>query len=156
DPGHPFPHLRNKSLNIAVLLRRDLRRRSKRDPRESALAVVQVPSVLSRLVPLPGVGASHRTYQLLENLIAAHVGDLFPGFSVEQTAPCGRTRNGPLNVDEDEPEDLLPPIRDELRGRDRGAAVRLERDASAAPAIEHALAAAVNLGPSDVYRVQGP
>ena len=52
DPGHPFPHLRNKSINVAVLLRKEGRRRRK-DPRDTSLAVVQVPSVLGRLVPLP-------------------------------------------------------------------------------------------------------
>src|SRR5262252_1867595 len=67
DQGHPFPHLRNKSLNIAVLLRRDGRRR-RREPRQDALAVVQVPSVLKRLVPVPA--ASGQAYLLLEELIS--------------------------------------------------------------------------------------
>ena len=52
DPGHPFPHLRNKSLNVAVLLRREGPRR-RRNVHGTSLAVVQVPSVLSRLVPMP-------------------------------------------------------------------------------------------------------
>ena len=156
DPGHPFPHLRNKSLNLAVLLRRDARRRSKRELRESALAVVQVPSVLPRLVALPPSPGTPHTYLLLEDLIASNVGDLFPGFIVEQTTVFRLTRNWDLNVDEDESEDLLSTIQEELRRRDRGAAVRLEVDASASPALEQALAAAVNLAPSDVYRIFGP
>src|SRR5258707_15603650 len=53
DQGHPFPHLRDKSLNIAVLLRRDGRRR-RREPRQDALAGVQVPSGLQGLGPAPG------------------------------------------------------------------------------------------------------
>jgi polyphosphate kinase len=156
DPGHPFPHLRNKSLNIAVLLRREPRRRNKREIRDAALAVVQVPSVLSRLVHLPPGGNTPHTYLLLEDLIASNVGDLFPGFVVEQTAAFRLTRNWDLNVDEDESEDLLSTIQDELRRRDRGAAVRLELDAGATVALENALAAAVKLSPPDVYRVSGP
>ncbi len=153
DPGHPFPHLRNKSLNIAVVLRREGRRR-KREKVESSLAVVQVPSVLSRLVQLPA--ATGHAFLLLEELIAAHVGDLFPGFTVEQTAAFRVTRNWDLNVDEEESEDLLSTIQDELRRRDRGAAVRLEIEASASVTLEGQLTGALKLTPQDVYRVPGP
>lgn len=151
DPGHPFPHLRNKSLNIAVLLRKNDGKRRRREQGTNSLAVVQVPSVFSRLVPLPT--ASGRAYLLLENLISVHVGDLFPGFTVDQTAAFRVTRNWDLNVDEDESEDLLHTIQDELRRRDRGAAVRLELDSSASPALEQALVAAIKLSSQDVYRV---
>src|SRR5499427_10634626 len=78
DPGHPFPHLKNKSLNIAVTLRKEGGRR-RGYQREMSLAVVQVPSVLGRLVPLPST--SGRVFIPLEALIAAHVGDLFPGYA---------------------------------------------------------------------------
>src|SRR5438105_4387041 len=73
DPGHPFPHLRNKSINVAVLLRKEGRRRRK-DPRDSSLAVVQVPAVLERLVRIPS--ASGQAFALLEDIIAAFAGDL--------------------------------------------------------------------------------
>ncbi len=153
DQGHPFPHLRNKSLNIAVLLRREGRRR-KGEPRTSSFAVVQVPSVLSRLVPLPN--ESGRSYLLLEELIAIQAGELFPGFAVEQTSAFRVTRNWDLNFDEEESEDLLSTIKEELRRRDRGAAVRLELDAGASPQLEQLLTEALLVGTEDVYRAQGP
>jgi len=159
DQGHPFPHLRNKSLNLAVLLQREgrgrgRRRREQQQQAESWLAVVQVPAVLKRLVSIPS--ASGKAFLLLEELIAMHVGDLFPGYSVERTAAFRVTRNWDLNVDEDESEDLLSDIQDELRRRDRGAAVRLELDASAPESLAGRLAQALNLNAEDVYAVQGP
>ncbi|MBX7113961.1 MAG: polyphosphate kinase 1 [Myxococcaceae bacterium] len=153
DPGHPFPHLRNKSLNLAVVLRREGRRR-KKEVSETSLAVVQVPSVLSRLVPVP-VGNGH-AFLLLEELIALNVGELFPGFTVQQTAAFRLTRNWDLNVDEEESEDLLSTIQAELRRRDRGTAVRLEVDQSATATLEALLTSALKLSPPDVYRVSGP
>ncbi len=153
DPGHPFPHLRNKSLNIAVLLRKDQRRR-RRAASEVSLAVVQVPAVHARVVPVPQ--SQGRTFMLIEELIAAHVGDLFTGFRVVHTAPFRVTRNWDLNIDDEESEDLLSTVRDELRRRERGAAVRLEIDASASEELEAALVSALKLAAPDVYRVAGP
>jgi polyphosphate kinase len=153
DPVHPFPHLRNKSLNLAVLLRKEGPRKRKAG-RPISLAVVQVPSVLDRLVPLPS--ASGRSFILLEDLVAAHVGDLFPGFNVEQTSAFRVLRNWDLTLDEEESEDLLSTIQEELRRRDRGAAVRLELDAKASIDLEQSLSGALRLGPSDVYRIRGP
>ena len=155
DPGHPFPHLRNKSLNVAVLLRREGPKR-KRNVRETSLAVVQVPSVLSRLVPLPPPQGVMLAVLPLEELISLCAGDLFPGYAVEQTAAFRVTRNWDLNVDEEESADLLSTIQEELRRRDRGAAVRLEIDAAASAELETALTAALKLGTPDVYRLQGP
>jgi len=157
DQGHPFPHLRNKSLNLAVLLKREARgrgRRKKEPTGESALAVVQVPGVLRRLVAIPA--ASGKAFLLLEELIALHLGELFPGYAVERTAAFRVTRNWDLNVDEDESEDLLSTIQDELRRRDRGAAVRLEIGAGAPESLVRLLAEALNLSDADVYAVNGP
>ncbi len=153
DPAHPFPHLRNKSINVAMVVRRADRRR-KKDLTESALAVVQVPIVLPRLVPLPAKAGQE--FMLLEELIAAHAGELFPGFLVEHAAAFRVTRNWDLNIDEEESEDLLSLIQQELRRRDRGNAVRLELEKSASEMVEARLVAALRLGPLDVYRTQGP
>jgi polyphosphate kinase len=153
DPGHPFPHLRNKSLNLAMVVRRGDRRR-KKEVTESSMAVVQVPSVLPRLVTMPTTTGS--AFLLLEELISMHASDLFPGFAVEQSFTFRVTRNWDIDVDEEESIDLLASIQQELRRRDRGAAVRLEIDDSATPAIEAMLTNALKLSPSDVYRVQGP
>ena len=153
DSGHPFPHLRGKSLNIAVTVHKQGgRRRAGRA--ESALAVVQVPGVLGRLVPLPS--PTGRAYILMETLIAMHLADLFPGFSVRNTAVFRVTRNWELLLDEEDSEDLLSTIQDELRRRDRGAAVRLEIDSNAKPALITTLAGLLKLAPQDIYVVQGP
>jgi polyphosphate kinase len=153
DPGHPFPHLRNKSLNVAVLLQAE-RSRKQAKSRENHLAVVQVPAVLPRLVKLPA--EKGLVFILLEEVIAAHVGELFPGFQMKQAAAFRVTRNSDLLVDDEDTEDLLSTVQQELRRRDRGAAVRLELGAEASIDLERVLTDALNLVNRDVYRVRGP
>jgi polyphosphate kinase len=153
DPGHPFPHLRNKSLNLAVILAASSARR--RDVEAYPLAVVQVPGVMPRLVPLPAP-PGQQCFGMLGDLIAAFVDDLFPGFHAREITPFRVTRNWDLNVDEDESEDLLSTIQQELRRRERGAAVRLEVNAAASVELERELVGALKVGAADVYRVAGP
>ncbi len=155
DPGHPFPHLKNKSLNVAVLLLRPGTRRRGR-PRERLLAVVQVPMVLGRLVPLPSATPGQRAFALLGDLIETHADQLFPGFQMLRTARFRVTRNSDLLVDEEETEDLLSTIQAELRRRDLGDAVRLELAADAAPELETILSRAIKVGKDDVYRIISP
>ncbi len=155
DPGHPFPHLRNRSLNIAVILSRAQGKRRTRVPKEQLLAVVQVPMVLGRLVRLPSE-PGRQAFALLGDVISAYVGDLFPGYEVRQTARFRVTRNSDLLVDEEESEDLLNTIQEELRRRELGAAVRLELSATASPEIEQMLTTALKVDPADIYRVQSP
>jgi polyphosphate kinase len=155
DPGHPFPKLRNKSLNIAVLLwKQQPKKRGQKGPRENLLAVVQVPSVLRRLVALPST--SGRAYCLLGELIEAHVGELFPGYEVKQTARFRVTRNSDLLVDEEESEDLMSTIQQELRRRELGAAVRLELASTATVDLEQMLIEALKVHSADVYRIRCP
>src|SRR4051812_10354552 len=118
DPGHPFPNLRNRSLNLAVRLRR-----RRRNP---SLGVVQVPSVLARLLPLPNPPAGTMRVAWLEDVIALHVASLFPGTAIETCYPFRVTRNWDLNLDEEDADDLLKLIEKEVRRRDKGNAVRLE------------------------------
>jgi polyphosphate kinase len=134
-------------------LRKEGRRRRK-DPRDSNLAVVQVPAVLERLVRIPS--ASGQAFALLEDIIAAFAGDLFPGYAVKQATAFRVTRNWDLDIDEEESEDLLNTVRDELRRRDRGAAVRLELTGDAPPDLAQALAGALKLAEQDIYRVRCP
>jgi polyphosphate kinase len=155
DPGHPFPHLRNRSLNIAVILSKSSGRRRTRVPKEQLLAVVQVPMVLGRLVRLPSE-PGRQSFALLGDVISAYVGDLFPGYEVRQTARFRVTRNSDLLVDEEESEDLLSTIQEELRRRELGAAVRLELSASASPEVEEMLATSLKVDKADIYRVASP
>ncbi len=148
DPGHPFPHLRNKSLNLAV------RFASPAPGARLRHGVVPVPSVLPRLVEVPDGG--RRTYVLLEDVIARHVAQLFPGMPVEGCWAFRVTRNWDLSIDEEEAEDLLVTIEREVRRRDRGSAVRLEIAAQAEQHLSDYLVRALKLGPGDVYRLDGP
>jgi polyphosphate kinase len=154
DPGHPFPHLRNKSLNLAVVLQRDGRKR-RAGSAPGGLAVVQVPTVLSRLVPVPA-GEGRSAYLLLEDLIGLFLAELFPGFAVEHKAAFRVTRNWDLNVDEEESEDLMSTIQEELRRRDRGMAVRLELNQNATLALEASLRQSLGLTHEDLYRSEAP
>jgi polyphosphate kinase len=155
DPGHPFPHLRNRSLNLAVILAKSQGKRRTRTPKEQLLAVVQVPMVLGRLVRLPSEPGK-QAFTLLGDLIAAHAGDLFPGYDVKQTAMFRVTRNSDLLVDDEESEDLLSTMQEELRRRELGAAVRLELGSGASPDIERWLATSLKIDSADIYRIQAP
>ena len=124
DPGHPFPQVRNRSLNLGVMFMRE-------GTLEHGFGVVQVPPMLPRLLPITGVKTptdqpAARAYVLLEDLIARHVSTIFPDVRVEGLYVFSVTRNFDIEVDEEEAEDLLQSIQQELRRRERGNAVRLE------------------------------
>ena len=150
DPGHPFPHLRNNSLNLAVAFQREVR-----DEDAPGLGVVAVPLGIPRLVPLHST--SQRSYVLLEDMIALHVAQIFPMQRIEGCWPFRVTRNWDLALDEEDAEDLLQTIQQELRRRDRGNAVRLNIHESTAPRVVAYLAKALRLDPEhDVYLVPAP
>jgi polyphosphate kinase len=153
DQGHPFPALRNRSLNLAVLLHKERQRVARRS---TIIAVVQVPSVLPRLVEVPPMPPYRAAFVLLEDLITMHVGELFPGFRVVSSSPFRVTRDSDLTIDEDEADDLLKTIQKELRRRDRGHAVRLEIAADALPEVQTFLRQALRLEKQDVYATSGP
>ena len=150
DPGHPFPHVHNKSLNIALLVEGGTPNQL-----QELFAVVQVPAVLDRVVILPGSTEPIR-FVLLEDVIAAHLGTLFGGVRVVGHTVFRVTRNTDLEIDEDDAEDLLQTIEETLRQRMRGDAVRLEIAAGADERFEQMLRYALDVQSRDVYRVAGP
>jgi polyphosphate kinase len=150
DPGHPFPHVHNKSLNIALLVER-----KHANQLQELFAVVQVPAVLDRVVLLPGSPDRVR-FVLLEDVIAAHLGTLFGGFRVLGHTVFRVTRNTDLTIDEDDAEDLLQTIEEHLRQRLHGDAVRLEIADAADERFVQMLVGALDLHDRDVYRVAGP
>jgi polyphosphate kinase len=161
DPGHPFPHLRNKSLNVCLFLRRRTQERPRRGRARArpetlteslSLAVVQVPSVMSRLVKLPS--STGTAWLPLEQLISMHAADLFPGFQIAEAAAFRVTRNWDIAVDEEEQEDLLKAVQEELRRRDRGLAIRLEISHSSSAEMERTLARMLRIETWEIYRVQ--
>jgi len=148
DPGHPFPHVPNKSLHLIVMLRGE-------EPGEPAFAVVQVPDVLPRIIPVEGEG-ERGTFVLLGDIIAANAGNLFRGFRLQGAWPFRVIRNHDLTIDEEEAEDLLETIREEVRRRDRGKAVVLEVASAMAPQAVEFLRAATSVAPERVMSCDGP
>lgn len=154
DPGHPFPHLRNKSLNLGVMFQREA-------AVEVAFGVVQVPMMLARLLEVSGVknddgSPARHAFVLLEDLIARHVGTIFPSVRLRGVYVFRVTRNFDLEIDEEEGEDLLQTIQQELRRRERGNAVRLEVAGEPTAASLAKLVKALKLDPErDVYRTTG-
>ncbi len=154
DPGHPFPHVRNRSLNLGVMFQREA-------GSDAGFAVVQVPLMLPRLLEVQGVKTAAGTpavhaFVLLEDLIARHVSVIFPGVRIAGVYTFRVTRNFDLEIDEEEAEDLLQTIQQELRRRERGNAVRLEVSGEPSEISLHKLAKALKLDPErDVYRHNG-
>src|SRR5690606_16855847 len=121
DAYRPFPMLLNKSINLAVVLE---------DRNEEAevrykTAIVQVPSVIDRLVQLDATAGNERIV-LLEDIISHFIGKLFHGFTVKSVSVFRITRNADMTIHEEGARDLLKEIEKELRKRKWGAAVRLE------------------------------
>jgi polyphosphate kinase len=143
DPVHPFPHLLNKTLNLAVLLRRP------QHP-ERLFAVVQVPSVLPRFVTLPSPPGRYLLVPL-ETVIRLHMPELFPGMEMDDATAFRVSRNSEYEIDDDEVEDLLKTIEEEVRKRRRGFAVRLEIEAGAPDEVGQFLMGALDLDANDVY-----
>ena len=150
DPGHPFPHVHNKSLNIALLVER----KNGGLPRRH-FAVVQVPAVLDRVMIVSRAEKKVR-FILLEDVIAEHLGELFGHLKVVSHTVFRVTRNNDLSIEEDEAEDLLETIEESLRQRMRSDPVRLEIAADASDLFVEMLTEAHDLEPRDVYRVDGP
>jgi polyphosphate kinase len=184
DPAHPFPHLLNKSLNLALSLRRP-------GDANSLYAVVQVPGVMQRFVALPGTkpqesGIIGREASMkkpdpsssngpllpeptpdarplvpahafipLEEVIRLHLADLFPGMELGRAAAFRLTRDSEYELD-DEVDDLLEEIEAHVKARRRGHPVRLEIEAGAPADLEQFLTEGLKLNPVDVYQIPGP
>jgi polyphosphate kinase len=145
DPGHPFPYISNLSLNLAVLVR---------DPSslERRFARVKVPNLLPRFVVLP----DGERYVPLEQVIAEHLGRLFPGMVIERHHPFRVTRNADLTLEEDEADDLLAAVEIELRRRRFGRAVRLEVSPDMDEETLALLVRELDVDDEDVYVIDGP
>jgi len=152
DPGHPFPHVHNKSLNIALVVKR---RNGGQKPGRH-FAVVQVPALLDRVVIVSTHGEGRVRFVLLEDIIARHLGELFGGLRVVSHTVFRVTRNTDLTIEEEDAEDLLEMIEESLRQRRRSDPVRLEISADADDAFVEMLTGAHDLEARDVYRLPGP
>jgi polyphosphate kinase len=149
DPAHPFPHVLNKALCVAFLLRRRGRRSS------SYLGVVTVPRKLPRLVRVPGSGKTI-DYVFLHDLVASHARNLYRGYEVLSIGAFRVTRNSNLYLHEEEARNLLETVDSQVHSRRKGDVVRLEVDAEAAPEIVEPLRTRFGLRDWQVFKTNGP
>ncbi|HOX24479.1 MAG TPA: polyphosphate kinase 1 [Candidatus Krumholzibacteria bacterium] len=157
DPGHPFPHVSNRSLNLAV---------SVRDPQgEEHFARLKVPSLLPRLVPLKrssggerrdGTIPQHHWFVWIEQLIAAHMASLFPGMQVAGADAFRLLRDADIEIQELEAGDLLETMSERIYDRQFGDAVRLETAASMPDENRRILISNLGLDPKDEISLDGP
>jgi polyphosphate kinase len=146
DPAHPFPYISNLSLNLAVVVR---------DPGTAAtrFARVKVPALLPRFLQV----GERQTFVPIEQVIAAHLHELFPGMEVAQHHTFRITRNADLELEEDEAEDLLKAVEENIRQRRLSRmVVRLEVDESIDEDSLSLLRRELALHPNDVYKVSRP
>jgi polyphosphate kinase len=158
DPAHPSPRYHNRSLYLAVMLRRQ----SGLGPKH-LFAVVQLPQVLPRLVPV-GQG-DEQDFILLEDAVAARLPELFGGFEVLSSTTFRITRDSDIELLEQESDDMLRVIEDRLKARQRGQAVRLEVSAKADEDLIREIVEAEKIHEaeegspdsySEIYRIPGP
>lgn len=152
DSSRPFPLIRNKSLNIAALVQK------KGDEKEKDLefAMVQVPSVLPRIVELPeGEDGEHRVI-LLEEIIERNMKDLFLNYNIVSAHPFRIMRNADFTLDEEEAEDLLVEIQKQLKKRQWGEVIRLEVEEKVDRRLLKILKRELSVGEEDIYEINGP
>ncbi len=149
DPARPFPFISNMSLNLAVILRRE-------DGTEH-FARVKVPSMLPRLIPIAGdAGDGGLVLVWLEQVVAAHLSELFPGVEILETHPFRVTRDADIAIQELEAADLLETVEHFIRRRRFGSVVRLVVDSTMPAYIRSILTRNLEIGPDDVYQVELP
>jgi polyphosphate kinase len=152
DPSHPFPQVINKALNFVIQL-------TGKDAfgRASTIAVLKVPRVLPRVIPMPGqLAPGKQAFVLLSSIIRAHLEDVFPGRGIAGVSQFRVTRDSDLWVDEREVRNLRQALRMELTQRHFGNAVRLEVLRACPPNLEQLLREQFQLPNEAVYRVDGP
>ncbi|CAG0957320.1 partial polyphosphate kinase, partial [Anaerolineae bacterium] len=157
DPGRPFPHISNLSLNLAVAIK-DKHGRER-------FARVKVPPIFSRTLSLTQIyqqydGAARsdhaHTYIWLEDLISAHLDMLFPGMTVTSASAFRVTRNNDIEIAEEEASDLLESVEDIVRQRRFGPVVRLEVVDDMPEPIRTLLMENLEVAPDDIYVMPAP
>jgi polyphosphate kinase len=160
DPGHPFPHISNLSINLAVVIN---------DPQHGRrFARLKVPSTFPRLLRIPSeetaddyqslglAQAMSSNFVWLEEVVSANLDMLFPGVKIEAAYPFRVTRDADPEIEEDEASDLLVAIEESVRQRHFGSAVRLEVDDTMPEQVRDILITNLGLAPYQVYTVDGP
>ncbi|WP_030911063.1 RNA degradosome polyphosphate kinase [Streptosporangium amethystogenes] len=144
DPAHPFPYISGLSLNLAVTVRNP-------STGNTVFARVKVPSRLPRFVT-----ASMNRFVPLEDVIAAHLGQLFKGMEIVEHHAFRVTRNEDLDVDEDVTENLMQALERELLKRRFGPPVRLEVEDTITPEVLDLLVDELGVAEYEICRLPGP
>jgi len=159
DPGHPFPHISNLSVNLAVVVD---------DPDAGErFARLKVPHMFPRLMGVPAAKRKEgidglrlevgtRSFVWLEEVVAANLDLLFPGLEIVAAYPFRVTRDADVDIEEDEAADLLAAMADVVGQRHFGSAVRLEIDAAMPQRIRDTLVSNLEVQPFQVYEMQRP
>jgi polyphosphate kinase len=149
-PGHPFPHISNLSLNLAVVVR---------DPQVGErFARMKIPGVLPRFVPCPapeGAEPGHVYFVWLEALIMANLPMLFAGLQVVESHPFRVTRDADIEIQEDDASDLLRTVELGLQRRHFGDVCRLEVNTSMPERLRTLLVDHLLMDAADVYAIEG-
>jgi polyphosphate kinase len=148
DPSHPFPYISGLSLNLAVLVREP-------GAGTERFARVKVPNNVRRFVDVKDARADS-AYLPMEELIAAHLGMLFPGLDIVEQHLFRVTRNTDLEVEEDRDEDLLQALERTLTKRRFGPAVRLEVTDTITPRVLELLIEEIDVPAEDVLMIPAP
>ncbi len=157
DPGHPFPHISNLSLNLAVLIRDE--------QRGQHFARIKVPNTLPRFVPIKRSSGSvrkdgtvpyHHYFTWLEQVIAANLDALFPGMEILEAHPFRVTRDADMEIQELEAGDLLETMEESVRQRRFGSVVRVTVNDAMPGHIRSILIENLALDRNDIYTLYGP
>jgi polyphosphate kinase len=157
DPGHPFPHISNLSLSLAIVIR-DRKGHEK-------FARLKVPDTLPRLLPIKrssggvrrdGTIAHHHYFVWLEQVIAANLALLFPGMEVVSVHPFRIIRDADIEIQEIEADDLLETMQQSIRRRKFGSVVQVSVYETMPENVRELLAENLEISLGDVYTLSGP
>lgn len=164
DASRPFPLVRNKTLNIAALIRKRKEETSKKKKKDVYLgnvdkdmdfAMVQVPSVLPRIVEIP-TESEERKIIYLEDIIEKNIDKLFLNYEVISAATFRVMRNAEFKLDEDDASDLLEEIKKKLKKRQWGEAIRLEAEERMDASLLNFLKNELSVDEEDIFKINGP
>ncbi len=157
DPSHPFPHISNLSLNLAIVIH---------DPKgNEKFARLKVPDTLARLVPVKrssgaarkdGTIAYHHYFVWLEQVIAANIGLLFPGMEVVAVYPFRIIRDADVEIQEIEADDLLESMQQSIRRRKFGSVVQVSIYESMSEDVRDLLVENLEIKPGDLFVQRTP
>jgi polyphosphate kinase 1 len=156
DPGHPFPHISNLSLNLAIVIRDQMG--------EEKFARVKVPATLPSLLPIKpssqgirkdGTVVHHHYFVWLYEVIIANLGLLFPGMEIVEAYPFRVIRDADIEIQELEAEDLLESMEQSIRKRKFGSVVIVAVQESMPKHIRSLLSENLEIKQSDIYSLSG-